>query len=347
MEEKHPKIWTAITNDLKTAALMPQQRTEFISRALLQLLASIPALGTALIWPCRNSKMPWKVSYAGTQHNAIHHWLSARLDASLDSMIGVLQQDLSALSDMPNPLLIHLNPISSPGALWIIWPTPSSLPGAIGECIERVRRTLEALLEVEDKEEQYFSASSPVYDRELIQALAHGDVHAMSAFLSLTRIVGKADFTFWAKAYQDIVEIAGHMGAIHGDFGFALPLGRGVGGRVAAYGTMIERGDYLNSPYRDPSVTEIVDSEQIRSGMALPIRYTTERGAHVAAVLYATRRTVAPFSLAERLLVQRLARQIEPLPLETPILVFLPTRHRASLRTENRVVRHCAPCQPR
>jgi hypothetical protein len=91
MKEKHPKIWTPVTNDLKTAALFPQQRTEFISRALLQLLVSIPTIGTALIWPCRNSKMPWKVSCAGIQPNAIHHWLSARLDSSLDGMIGVLR----------------------------------------------------------------------------------------------------------------------------------------------------------------------------------------------------------------------------------------------------------------
>src|SRR5260370_38532808 len=52
--------------------------------------------------------------------------------------------------------------------------------------------------------------------------------------------------------------------------------------------------------------------------MALPIRYSTapDHSAHVAAVLYATRRTVTPFSLAERLLVQRLASLLEPLPLE-------------------------------
>lgn len=52
--------------------------------------------------------------------------------------------------------------------------------------------------------------------------------------------------------------------------------------------------------------------------MALPIRYNTapDTSAHVAAVLYATRRTVTPFSLAERLLAQRLARLLEPLPLE-------------------------------
>ncbi|HEY6406468.1 MAG TPA: hypothetical protein VIY29_03260, partial [Ktedonobacteraceae bacterium] len=333
MEEKHPMAWTSVTHDLKTVALLPLQRDELISRALQQLLTSIPAVGTALIWPCRNKKGPWKVYYAGSKSNAMHRWLSARLDSSVDVMIGVLQHELtSGPLDMPPPLLIRLPtlPTLPPCGLWIVWTAPQSaspLSDAAIEGIERVRQTFEAVLEVEDREEQYFSTSSPLYDRELIEALAHGDAHALSAFLSLTRVVAKADFTFWARAYQDVVEITSHLGAKHSGFGFALARGHGVGGRVAAYGTPIV-GDYRNSPYRDPSVSDIVDSEQIRSGMALPIRYHTapDKSAHVAAVLYATRRTVAPFSLAERLLMQRLARLLEPLPLEirSPSL-FLPS----------------------
>jgi len=331
MEAKYPNAWASVTHDLKTAALLPRQRVELISRALQELLASIPAVGTALIWPCRNRKAPWKVYYAGIRRNAMHRWLSARLDPSVDVMIGVLEHDLTcSLSDMPPPLLMHLHTLpSSPCALWIIWPAPSSASlqsGPVIEGIERVRQTLEAVLEVEDKEEQYFSNGSLLYDRELIEALAGGDAHALSAFLSLTRVVAKADFTFWARAYQDVIEITGHLGAKHNGFGFALARGHGVGGRVAAYGMLIV-GDYRNSPYRDPSVSDIVDGEQVRSGMALPIRYNTahDNSAHVAAVLYATRRTVTRFSLAERLLVQRLASLLEPLPLESrPSSFFIP-----------------------
>lgn len=322
MEQKQSMAWTSVRHNLKTAALLPQQRDELISHALQQLLTSIPAVATALIWPCRNKKVPWKVYYSGMRRNAMHRWLSARLDPMVDAMIGVLQQDLKTLSDMPPSLLIrlHISP-SSPCGVWILWTTPSSitgLPGPTLEWIEYIRQALEAVLEVEDREEQYFSTSSPLYDRELIQALAHGDAHALSAFLSLTRVVAKADFTFWARAYQDVVEITSHLGARHSGFGFAIARGHGVGGRVAAYGTPIV-GDYRNSPYRDPSVCDIVDGEQIRTGIALPVRYHTapNSGAHVAAVLYATRRNTTPFSLAERLLVQRLVHQLEPLPLES------------------------------
>jgi hypothetical protein len=329
MDEKHSIAWTSVTNSLKTAALLPQQRDELIGRALQELLSCIPALGTALIWPCRDGKAPWKVYYAGIRRHAMSRWLMARLDPSLEVMIGEIEHDLARqLSDMPPPLLIRLHTLpSSPRGVWIIWPNPPStlpLAGQLSEPVERVHQIVEALLEVEDREEQYFSTSSPVYDRELVEALSHGDSSALSALLGLTRVVANADFTFWARAYQDVIEIAGHLGAKYGGFGFALPRGSGVGGRVAAYGTPIVRGDYRNSPYRDPSVCDIVDRELIRSGMALPVRYNTahDADAHVAAVLYATRRTSTPFSQAERLLVQRLTRLLEPLPFENRATSF-------------------------
>ena len=326
MQEKYPMVWATVTHYLKTAALLPQQREELIAHALQQVLSCIPAVGTALIWPRRHGKVPWKVYYTGIKRNTMHRWLSARLNSPTDEKLAVLQHDLTGnLPDMPLPLLFHLHTAStSPCGLWIVWTTITSpLPGEVIEWIERVRQTLEAVLEVESREEQYFSDSSLLHDQELVKALAHGDASALTAFLSLTRVVAQADFTFWAKAHQDVVEITSHLGAKHGGFGFALARGQGVGGRVVAYGTPIV-GDYLNSPYRDPGVSEMVDSEQIRSGIALPVRYNTtpDKSAHVAAVLYATRRTVNPFSLAERLLVQRLAGLLEPLPLEIPAPSF-------------------------
>jgi sugar diacid utilization regulator len=337
MVEQYLAAWATVTQPLKKAALFPQQRDELIAHALQELLASFPAAGTALIRPARAGKVPWKIQYAGVKQQAMRRWLAARLDPSVDVMMGVIQHDHSCSpTEMPLPLLMGLrtSPASCCG-LWVVWPLSSStsvLAGMMIEYIERVRQTLEAVLEVEDKEEQYFSASSPVYDRELIAALAHGDTRALPAFLSLTRVLAQADFTFWGKAYQDVIEVTSHLGAQHSGFGFALPQGHGVGGRVAAYGTIV-LGDYRNSPYRDPSVSDIVDNEQVRSGMALPVRYNTARdtSAHVAAVLYATRRTVTHFSLAECLLVQRLVSLVEPIPVEIrPPSFFLPAVPRPS-----------------
>ena len=326
MDEKHSSAWNFVTDDLKAAALLPQQRDELIVRALQQMLASLPAAGAALIWPCQKRDIPWRIYYAGTRRAEICGWLSARLDRSLDVVAANLRSELAgSFPELPPPLLtcLYVTP-SSPSGLWIIWPAPSLSPsptisslGIENAWMVRVRQSLEALLEVEEKEGQFFSPSSPLRDQEFIKALAQGDAQTLSAFLSLTRVVAQADFTFWARVYQDIVEISGHLGAKHSDFGFTLARGQGVGGRVAAYGTPI-LGDYRNSPYREPVVCDLIDSEQIRSGIALPVRYQTtpDKGAHVAAVLYATRRATTYFSLAERLLAQRLVSLLEPFPYE-------------------------------
>lgn len=318
MAENHSMTWVAVTQPLKNAALFPHQRDELIAHALQEILTGFPAAGAALIRPARDGNVLWKVQYAGIRQPAMRRWIAARIDPSIDVIMGAIQHDHSCSpAEMLPPLLMRLHtPLSFCRGLWIVWPLLTHA-GLDIEYIERIRQMLEAVLEVEDREEQYFSTSSPVYDRELIAALAHGDTRALPAFLSLTRVLAQADFTFWGKAYQDVVEITSHLGARHSGFGFALQRGHGVGGRVAAYGTMV-LGDYRNSPYRDPSVSDIVDGEQVRSGMALPVRYNTARdtSAHVAAVLYATRRTATHFSLAECLLVQRMVRLLEPLPLE-------------------------------
>jgi len=330
MEKKDLIPWGDAIHYLKTAALLPQRRGEMIARALQELLDTLPAIGTALIWPCQDGEAPWKVYYTGTRQQNIKRWLSARLAPSLDTIIGVLQHDLSSLTDMPFPHLICLQPAAvSPAGLWIVWAAQAPLPPAASDCLERVRQTLEALIEVDSSEESYFSSHSPLNDQELIEALAQGDTHALSVFLGMTRLIGKAEFTFWGRAHEDVIEVTAHLGAKQRGFGFTLPHGRGVGGRIVTYGIpLVVVDDYRNSIYRDPSISDIVDSEQIRSAMALPVHYSREQetGAGVAAVLYVTHRTLTPFSLAERLLIQRLVRQVEPLPPASRPSSFLSSR---------------------
>src|SRR5437667_8013019 len=95
---------------LKIAALQPQRRGEMIARALQELLACLPAVGIALVWPCQDRNIPWKLYYAGTRREGMRRWLTARLNSSLDATLGVLQQDLSSLSELPFPHLICLQP---------------------------------------------------------------------------------------------------------------------------------------------------------------------------------------------------------------------------------------------
>jgi hypothetical protein len=224
----------------------------------------------------------------------------------------------------PLPHLICLQPAPIfPAGLWIIW-TPS---GSVSN-YEEVRLMLEALIEVESVEEHYFSSISPLSDEALVEALAQGDSNALSAYLSLTRLVGKAELTAWGRVYQDVIETSDHMGAKKSGFGFVLPQGRGIGGHIATRGIprLIIR-DYRNSRYRDSSISEIIDSEQVRSVIALPVRSRgeQEKSDQVAGILYAVRRTVNPFSLAERLLVQRTTHLLEPLrPLTRPFSILSP-----------------------
>ena len=328
MEKKNFVPEGDVLHYLETAALHPQQRNEMIGRALQELLVCLPALGTALIWPCQDRTLPWKVYYAGTHPETMRPWLRARLNCSLDATLAVLQQDLCKLPDMPPlPQIICLQPANIfPGGLWIVW----TLPGPVSN-YEEVRLMLEALIEVESVEEHYFSSISPLSDEGLIEGLAQGDSHALSAYLSLTRLVGKAEMAAWGRVYQDVIETSDHMGAKRNGFGFVLPQGHGIGGHIAARGIprLIIR-DYRNSRYRDPSITEVIDSEQVRSVIALPVRSRREQeksSDQVAGILYIVRRTVNPFSLAERLLVQRTTHLLEPLrPLTRPFSVLSPDR---------------------
>jgi hypothetical protein len=132
---------------LKTAALLPQRRGEMIERALQELLIYLSAVGTALIWPCQDRKVPWKVYYAGTSQKTMLPWLKARLHLSLDATLGVLQHDLSKLSDMPSPHFIGLQPTPMFSAgLWIVWTPCSPLLSRVGYLKrEQARRPINLL----------------------------------------------------------------------------------------------------------------------------------------------------------------------------------------------------------
>src|SRR5436305_4630661 len=96
-----PIPWGEVVRYLKSAALMPHRRSDLLFRALQELLTCLPAVGTALIWPCQEKEVPWEVYYAGLRPESMRRWLSDRLDPSLDVTIAALQQDLIRLAEMP------------------------------------------------------------------------------------------------------------------------------------------------------------------------------------------------------------------------------------------------------
>jgi sugar diacid utilization regulator len=313
-------LWTPVVQRLEAAAFTTAQRDEYLAGSLQEMLALIPAVSAALVWPCPQKPIPWKVLYAGIRRSEMLRWLNARLDASLEMTMSILQHDLACLSDMPEAVVLPLRP---PGlvqhgllVLWLatsavaIFTSPSPAGPVLNTDIQQVCTTLEAILEVESKEALFFPGDASPLDRQITEALAHGDTNALSAALSLTKMLGKADLVYWGQVRQNHVEVEWHVGARQTGFGFELPLGHGIGGRVALNGTYQNVLDYRNSPHRYPGVREIVDREQVRCGVVIPVH---DSSMETRAVLYVVRRTLSPLSQADRLLVQRLAHSLEPL----------------------------------
>lgn len=82
MEEQGLLACTAVVQSLERAALIPCQRTEMIACALENICKGTAVVSTALIWPCRDRKIPWKVYYAGMNRHVMLRWLVSRLDPS-------------------------------------------------------------------------------------------------------------------------------------------------------------------------------------------------------------------------------------------------------------------------
>lgn len=72
------------------------------------------------------------------------------------------------------------------------------------------------------------------------------------------------------------IAVVDKIGVQDPDFGFVLPLGRGVGGHVAARGRGLVVRDYRTTSLRDRSVSALIDREDLKSGVIVP--WTTPEG---------------------------------------------------------------------
>ncbi len=290
---------------VERAALDPRRRPAALYRALEAFVNSVPAQGTALIRPSPEGSSPWRAEYAGTREEEMRRWLRDRLDESLEATMLALAE-MAPCSPDARPLMFPLYPRTSPaGGLWVVWPYANLEPP--GEETGGFREALETLVEVENEERLHFRGGADL--PELAQALRQGDDGALPALLDLTRRIGGADLAYWGSVHDETVNVEWHRGALDGGFGFELPLGQGVGGRAFAGDETFEIVDYRNCQYRYPGVSDVTDGEEVRSTLAIPVH---SEAPQAGAVLYAGRRTVAPFSPAQRLLLSRLARSVEP-----------------------------------
>lgn len=274
-------------------------------RALETIATSLRAAGTALIRPHLDDSPPWLVEYAGTRREEVRLWLQDRLYESLeDTMLAVSEK--APCSQGAESVMLPLRPRTSPEeGLWVVWPYTDLEPAA--GVLDEFRRALETLIEVERGERLHFLGNEDF--TELTRALRQGDRGSLPELLGLTRQICGADLAYWGSVHDDRVDVEWHLGARDGGFGFELPLGKGVGGRAFASDETYEIPDYKNCQYRYPGVSDVTDSEDVRSTLAIPLHSADPRA---GAVLYAGRRSVSPFSPAQRILLSRLARSVEP-----------------------------------
>lgn len=285
---------------------------DFLRRALASLREETGSAGVAMIVGA-GSAPPWVV-YDGLGGGRTECWLRGA-SAGLESIGGVsftsVARDLSGAPCATGvaPLVLPLGGDGG-GGLLVLWSRePAPVASGIRARAEVLARSLGLLLEVEEKRRLHLGDGSR--GEELATALQGGDEGAVSALLALARTAAGADLAYWGTVHDGVVDVSWHLGARDGGFGFELPLGQGVGGRAFAGERTLEVPDYLNCQYRYPGVSDVTDSEEVRTTLAVPVRGADAR---TGAVLYAVRREISPFSPTERLLLGRLAQGIGPLP---------------------------------
>ncbi len=295
---------------LERAALFPEHRATELEKALTAISRELSAAGTALLRP-HSAGGSLQITYAGEKARALRR----RLDPYREAPLGDVGAALSGNPRLVPGLELVCLPLkpktSHAGGLWVVWVGAGTGPFLPDGAVERFRSALESFLEVEDKERLYLRNPANPLDRDLARALREGDEQALPALLAFTRTVGGADIAYWGAVHDDVVDVGWQLGAEDRGFGFQLPLGQGVGGRAFAQDSPLLVPDYRNCPYRYPGVSDVTDSEKVRSVLAVPVHGADQRR---GAVLYAVRRAVDAFDPAERIMLRRLARNIEPVP---------------------------------
>lgn len=306
-------IWSPRPGLREGARLGPDSSRATLRRLLLAANRDLAAAGSAVFWPRLDGVARWWAEYEGEEPEKVRRWIGSRLDSPLEEIAASLAGESPRLAGVA-PETVTVGSGAAIG-LWVLW-SGETASGGEPETLERFRRALDCFVEVEHGEQFYFRGDEAPLGEEATRALRRGDEEALPELLALTREMSGADFAYLGSVHDGVVDVEWHLGAGDSGFGFELPVGEGVGGRVFARERVIEIPDYLNCRYRYPEVSAITDSEDVRSVLAVPVRSAAPR---TGAVLYAVRREISPFSAAQKALLGRLTGGIEPVPGPWPV----------------------------
>jgi sugar diacid utilization regulator/putative methionine-R-sulfoxide reductase with GAF domain len=114
------------------------------------------------------------------------------------------------------------------------------------------------------------------------------------ASVDMARHALEADLAWCGLVNEGVLRMAGHAGLRDPALSeiWSLPLGQGIGGRVAQEGRTIIIKDYLRDPRRVPVLKQLIDDEGLRGCICAPILHHD----HVAGVLYVAHRTPQTFT---------------------------------------------------
>jgi sugar diacid utilization regulator/putative methionine-R-sulfoxide reductase with GAF domain len=129
---------------------------------------------------------------------------------------------------------------------------------------------------------------------------------AVAAFaVAAVRQATGAEVSWCGLLHETVLTMAAHSGlrTVRMANEWTLPMGVGIGGRVAAEGRALWVRDYRHDPRRAPTQKTMIDEEGIRAAMCAPLT----PGGRVVGVLYAARREAFDWTPNEVALLTEIA----------------------------------------
>lgn len=297
---------SSISRFLEQAVLSDERRKSFIYKALHTFIQNKSLASTAFIWG-ENDGENYEIVTVGLKETEIYRWLS-KLPLKLSELSFIASEKNRPLKKLHLSIFPTFNDSELTG-IWLIW--GNKLLSQHDEQVSFILPYLEVITVIDKPKE--ISVDANLLHEELIEAFRYKDPSSIIAMLTLTRVISDADFVYWGDIVNNNIQITHHLGALKESFSFELAVGEGLGGKAAHSKNILTVEDYKNSPYRVERVSRIVDKENIRSGLVVPLK---DEQIQTSGVLYVTRRHIKPFSLLQQLSLARVFQSIEPLRYE-------------------------------